>query len=307
MIACIIIGTITRLGRSITRRWSVILAAIDHSVSHQAPAFQLDGFTSSMSSQAKLVASEILMCGLKRFPFGIGVAFEVVEAVRNRFELLDHSERLAEVEAQMSRMERRMRDLVQEEIRTTLEHISQPGLDGPSLTREVQNLRDIQAHGWNPSLFEGIIRNSTHWEELRRHPQNYGRVLDDQATLDGNSIRLLIEPDRMRVLELTPFSFASLLAKQPRGVPSARIQSSTDIWAFPATAGTKEERQSSTVPRSQLQSKATNTTTILAVESLWCLLFDRESTQGNFDDSKFGGHDTYLLHITYEYSSRDVW
>ena len=67
----------------------------------------------------------------------------------------------------MSRMERRLRDLVEKEIRTTLLRLGEPALDGPTLTAEIRNLRSIQAHGWEPKLFEGLLRNSSHWNESR--------------------------------------------------------------------------------------------------------------------------------------------
>jgi len=189
-----------------------------------------------MPSTTRLIASETLMCGLKSIPVA-GKAVEVVDAVRTRYDLLANGERIDEVERQMSRMERRLRDLVEEEIRSTLEELGRPELDGATLTQEVRNLRTIQKQGWEPTLFEGLIRNSSHWEELQRTPQHYGRVLDDHAEPDPDGIHVLIDADRMRVLELTPFAFAALLANQPQGIPPAKIESSADVWAFPSTNG----------------------------------------------------------------------
>ena len=48
----------------------------------------------------------------------------------------------------MSRVVRRLRDLVEEEIRMTLQRLGEPALDGPTLTAEIRNLRCIQAQGW---------------------------------------------------------------------------------------------------------------------------------------------------------------
>ena len=150
--------------------------------------------------------------------------------------MLAQGERLEEIERQMSRMDRRLRDLVEEEIRMTLQRLGEPALDGPTLTAEIRNLRSIQQQGWEPTLFEGLLRNSSHWNELKSRPQHYGRVLEAQAMIDPDGIHVLIDADPLRVLELTPFAFAALLANQSRGVPGAEIQAKADIWAFPTSA-----------------------------------------------------------------------
>ena len=81
------------------------------------------------------------------------------------------------------------------------------------------------------------MRNNSHWNELKSHPQHYGRVLEAQAmTLDPMGIHVLIDAEPLRVLELTPFAFAALLANQSQGVPGAEIQATADIWAFPTSA-----------------------------------------------------------------------
>jgi formylglycine-generating enzyme required for sulfatase activity len=188
-----------------------------------------------MPPKLKIVAEEILMCGLKSIPVA-GKAFEVIDAVRTRHAMLAHGERSEEIELRMSRMDRRLRDLVEEEIRMTLQRLGEPALDGPTLTAEIRNLRSIQAQGWEPTLFEGLLRNSSHWNELKSRPQHYGRVLDAQAMIDPDEIHVLIDADPLQVLELTPFAFAALLANQSRGVPGADIQATADIWAFPTSA-----------------------------------------------------------------------
>ena len=188
-----------------------------------------------MPPRLKIVAEEILMCGLKSIPVA-GKAFEVIDAVRTRHAMLAQGERLEEIELRMSRMDRRLRDLVEEEIRMTLQRLGEPALDGPALTSEIRNLRSIQQQGWEPTLFEGLLRNSSHWNELKSRPQHYGRVLEAQAMIDPDGIHVLIDAEPLRVLELTPFAFAALLAHQSQGVPGADIQAKTDIWAFPTSA-----------------------------------------------------------------------
>ena len=85
-----------------------------------------------MLPKPKIVAEEILMCGLKSMPVA-GKAFEVIDSVRTRHAMLAHGERLEEIERQMSRMDRRLRDLVEEEIRTTLLRLGEPAWTAPPL------------------------------------------------------------------------------------------------------------------------------------------------------------------------------
>jgi formylglycine-generating enzyme required for sulfatase activity len=185
-----------------------------------------------MAFSVKLVASELLMCGLKSLPF-VGTALEVVAGVRSRHEMLAHVDRLTAAEQKQTRMETGLRDLVKKEITAVLENLSRPNLDGPTLTQEIRNLQEIRAQGWEPTLFEGLLANSSHWQELHCNPQNYGRILSGPETVNRESIHVLIDADSTRVLELTPFAFSQLLAGQALGAPKATLLSAQDIWALP--------------------------------------------------------------------------
>ncbi|MGP0065254.1 MAG: hypothetical protein ACLQGP_16840, partial [Isosphaeraceae bacterium] len=136
-----------------------------------------------MPVTVQMVASEILMCGLKKVPFA-GAAFEVVDSIRVQHELLGQADRVAELNARLTRWERAQRDLVAREVQTILENLRRPDLGGPALTEEIRNLRQIQDQGWNPSLFEGLLGNSSHLNELKRNPQVYGRILGDHDPVD---------------------------------------------------------------------------------------------------------------------------
>jgi len=182
-----------------------------------------------MAFSMKMVASELLMCGLKNLPF-VGTAVEVVEGVRSRHAMLAH----AASEERLSRMEQGLRDLVEKEIRTALDNLGRPNLDGPTLTQEIRNLQEIRSQGWEPTLFEGLLGNSSHREELHRNPQNYGRILSGPEAVNRDSIHVLIDTDSTRVLELTPYAFSQLLAGQAVGAPKAEVISAQDVWAMPA-------------------------------------------------------------------------
>jgi formylglycine-generating enzyme required for sulfatase activity len=181
-----------------------------------------------------MVASEILMCGLKKVPFA-GAAFEVLDSIRIQHELLGQADRVAALEGKLTRFERAQRDLVAREVQTILENLRLPDLGGPALSEEVRNLRQIQDQGWNPSLFEGLLGNSSHLKELKRNPQMYGRILGDHDPVDPErGIHVLLDADKTRILEVSPFAFQQLLAHQARGIPEAKIQVAEGIWAFPS-------------------------------------------------------------------------
>jgi hypothetical protein len=186
-----------------------------------------------MPLTVKMVASEIMMCGLKRTPI-VGTAVELLDSIRLRHELVAQADRVAEVEAKMSRFERGQRDLVAEEIRTILNSFQRPDLSGQALTEEIRNLHQIQDEGWSPSLFEGLLLNSSHLTELKSNPQHYGRLLADHDQADpAKGIHLLLDADKTRILELPHFAFSQLLAHQSRGIPEAKIKTGEGVWAFP--------------------------------------------------------------------------
>ena len=66
-----------------------------------------------------MVASEILVCGLKRASL-VGTAVEVLDSIRPNHDLVVQAHRLAEIEAQLTRWERPHRDLVVQEVKTIL-------------------------------------------------------------------------------------------------------------------------------------------------------------------------------------------
>ncbi len=186
-----------------------------------------------MPLTVQMVASEILMCGLKKLPVA-GAAFEVLDSIRLQHELLGQSDRVAELEGKLTRFERAQRDLVAREVQTILENLRLPDLGGPALSEEVRNLRQIQDQGWNPSLFEGLLGNSSHLKELKRNPQVYGRILGDHDLVDpSKGIHVLLDADKTRILEVSPFAFSQLLTHQARGSPRRRSRSRMASGLFP--------------------------------------------------------------------------
>ena len=126
------------------------------------------------------------MCGLKSIPYA-GQAFEVIDAVQSRHALLAQGERLEEIERQMSRMDRRLRDLVVvEEIRVTLQRLGEPALDGPTLAAMFRaQARAVEVLEKDPTPFvhyfvaeTGGLIDATDlqvWRLLHAPPQPYTR------------------------------------------------------------------------------------------------------------------------------------
>src|SRR2546430_787285 len=73
----------------------------------------------AMALSLKMVAQEILMCGLKQVPI-LGTAIEVVEQIKKRHDNLQEKERSKREELDLTTFEKRMRELVSEEIKGTI-------------------------------------------------------------------------------------------------------------------------------------------------------------------------------------------
>jgi hypothetical protein len=181
---------------------------------------------------AVMAASEILLVGLKQIPL-VGTAIEAVEAIRARYGLLRQEDRIARMEQQLTSFDRQVRGLIEQEIRQTVRSLMEPDLSGSALAGHIRNLRSIRENGYDYALFEGLLRNSPHWADLKANPQNYGTVLGDRTRLRPEAIYVFVDADRTRLLELTPFAFHSLLARQKRSGQVATATCTSDVWAFP--------------------------------------------------------------------------
>ncbi len=189
-----------------------------------------------------LVAKDTLLCLAKNLP-GVGTVMDVVQTVEQSYEKLVLNERLSRLEelttnldgalSDFSDFSRQLRTLATSTVAHVLQTLRAPTIDGESLEGVVRNLRDMQEHGLAPMLFEGLLQQSTHWSSLQKYPNNYGDVLDDHGTLDPKKIQILIDADKKRILQITPFTFCQLLTNQSAGNGQSRILSAGDVWAFP--------------------------------------------------------------------------
>ncbi len=218
----------------------------------------------------KLIAKEILMAGCKNLPF-VGPVIDVVDNIHKSHETLHMQSRLDQIENNLSSFERRMRDLVQGEIETTIAALSRRDLDGADFTSHIKHLYHIQQNGWSPALFQGLLERSVHWDELCKNPSHYGNVLSDRDTLDASKLPIFIDADKTRVLELTPFALHSLLARQIDESPQTNIVTGADVWAFVGRDGETVGAVPSTATATagKVSHPNTNVTDAIGMEFAW--------------------------------------
>jgi hypothetical protein len=159
---------------------------------------------------------------------------EVVEAIRSRYERLQDQTRIETIEQCQTNLESELLALFEKQVRMSVTGLMQPDLAGSALEAHIRNLRSIRQHGYDYTLFEGLLRQSHHWDDLKANPHNYGTVLDDGGEIRQDAVQIFIDADKTRILELTPFAFHSLLSRQRRKAKIETVLSSADVWAFPA-------------------------------------------------------------------------
>lgn len=150
----------------------------------------------------------------------VGAAVEVIEDVHKRREAVMQR---AEDVAGQSRFERSMVELVRKEFTTSIEQLRQPNLSPPALEAEIRSLYDIRRQGYDAHLFEGLVSNSTFFEQLKRNPNLYGDILNDRDPLRDDKFYMFLDADKTRLLQIPPFALQQLLANQAKGVPEGAV------------------------------------------------------------------------------------
>ena len=173
---------------------------------------------------------ETLLCAARKIPYA-GTAIEITSAVAARREALERDTRLSAVEENMSRLEQRIHDAVQELIVDAMQQLSQPNISGVSLHQLVNEFREINEQGYHTLLFEGLFQNCSHYQELKQQPGLYGQLLDDQQSLPEGMFPIFLDADKTRLLAVPPAALSLVLstARQDR----AQIVTATDVWALP--------------------------------------------------------------------------
>ena len=185
------------------------------------------------TSNPKIWAQETMMCVLKGVPL-IGRVADVLDSIHKRYEMIELVSKIDQIEANLPTFEKKMRQMVKAECERFLGEMRKPNIDGSVISAEMSSLQALKSYSWNPGLFEGMFKHSSHWPEMQKCPETYGRVLNSHDDIDLHSIPIFISRDNQSlILELTPFAFHSLLAKQRQGVAFAKIVETSDIWALP--------------------------------------------------------------------------
>lgn len=191
-------------------------------------------------AKLKIVAQEILMCGLKNLPL-IGPAVDIVNAVQTKHEILSHGDRINSLEQKLTAFERQMRDLVKSEMQNSLSVLQKARCDSSTLNEHVRNLLEIQKQGWSPLMFSGLLAGSPHWNQIQDSPHHFGTLLQNQQQPDKEKMQVFIDVDsKPAVLELAPFTFASLLSNQAHNSKATLQSAGADVWA--TAAGSESEK-----------------------------------------------------------------
>jgi WD40 repeat protein len=189
-----------------------------------------------MSITPTLIATEILMCGLKKLPL-VGAAVEVVEAVQSKHAQLVMSARLNRCEGGLSELQKWAI-----QIERAVQNLRSPHLDTQTANQHVRQLLQMQQHGLAPLLFAGLLRDIPNWSDLNMSPNHYGTLLDDRECLDPNKLKVLIDADKPRILELAPYALATLLSERAESAGATSILAAEDIWAFPEKTCSQDTR-----------------------------------------------------------------
>jgi hypothetical protein len=177
-----------------------------------------------MFPPVSLITTDILMFAAKRLPFGVGTTIEFLDSVRQSYQNFQQDVRLNAIDGGGS--------VIDTTVRNVLTGMGKGLITGDELNGYVTTLSQLRSNGYEPTLFEGLLQNSTYWPALKKHPDNYGRVLPHTELVDSNHMKLIIHLDSARVLEITPFALSQLLVNQKVGIPKAKVLSARDVWAL---------------------------------------------------------------------------
>lgn len=184
-------------------------------------------------------AKTILMAGLKEVPY-VGKAVKVCESVQYQNRMLTIESDIDDLKAGLTRTEMRIRDVVQDVIAEVVDELRSPGIDGQTLQRLVREVRELQDNRYNPMFFDGLLANSSHYEQIKQYPETYGKLLPPDAEVTPGHFPLFIdleESGETRILEVPALALQVLLAAPEREGAQARFLANakavSDVWAAP--------------------------------------------------------------------------
>ena len=176
----------------------------------------------------KSVATETLLMMGKSIPVA-GKGIELWQAVSAQRERAGNAEQIAELEARLSRFERKQQALAAETMQQVLAELRS---DASHQARHdaLQDLHDMKQAGYLVGAFEGLIQRSPHYQSIQRTPQAYGKLLEPGETLAPYTIPIFVSFDGApRILQVRLGMLENLL------VPINNAQTLTagsDVWGI---------------------------------------------------------------------------
>ena len=201
----------------------------------------------------------------------LGTAIEVIEEVHDRREAAG---RHAELRDQMSRFERSVAATVRTELQTVLATLRKPNLSPTQLESEIHSLYAVRQQGYDAHLFEGLVRNSTFFDQLKARPSLFGTIVDDHALVRADAFYIFLDADKTRLLQVPPFALQQLLANQTRGVPDSAICGATDFFVRASDIKTPRAQGAGAIPPqfpSDRDASALEFATIAQLDIFWLL------------------------------------
>jgi len=184
-------------------------------------------------------AKTLLMAGLREVPY-VGSAIKIYDRVQDQHQLLTMESDVADLRGQLTRTESRFRDVVRETIEEVVGELRMPGVDGIILQRLVREVKELQEHRYNPMFFDGLLANSSHYDQLKSNPENYGRLLDHNAEVAPGHFPVFVDFEKSgdtRILEVSPVALQALLSSPEKEGAAAQFMANpgalTDVWAAP--------------------------------------------------------------------------
>lgn len=171
----------------------------------------------SIARQAVVAA---VWTGLKAVPGPIGTAADFLQTFSNGLGQARLAEEQRALRAELTAFERNTRGAAEQALREVLGQLSAP-MNGPdNVGTLVRELRSFGEQGYRPTLFELVFQHNHYFEDLKRNPHHYGRVLEPGDAIHRDKAPVFLEADGTRVLELSPFALHKLLEGQGAPPPS---------------------------------------------------------------------------------------
>jgi len=151
------------------------------------------------------LAKDALMVGMKSIPF-VGKAAELYDALELRAWKEGTEQKLDSIDDETIAIRHKLQGI--------LETLRMTDIDGTSLSVASEHLFNLeQQEAIKTAFFEQLLLGSSHLEELKKNPQNYGKVLDPEERPTQGKMHLVIENENTMFAQM-PFTFFKMLFEE---------------------------------------------------------------------------------------------